>query len=413
MSSKSNIIAGLDVGTSVTSVVAAEVRPEGDLVILGVGTSPSQGLRKGVVINIDATVDSIHRAVEQAEKMAGSEIGSVFASLSGSHIKGFNSNGIVAIKAREVSVLDVDRVIEAARAVAIPLDREVLHVLPQDFIIDGQDGIKEPLGISGVRLEARVHIVTGAVASAQNIVKCANKCGLAVRDIVYSGIASGTAALTPEEQELGICVVDIGGGTTDLAVYHGGAVKHTSVIPIGGAHITNDIASGLRTPISAAESMKCEYGSATTHLSFGHETLEVPSTGGHPPRILSRSVLAEIIEPRIHEIFSIVQKELVRSGCKDLLTSGLVITGGTSSLSGIAQAAQEALGMPVRCGKSLMGSHAGMSGLSELISSPALSAAAGLVRHAANSRNSLHIDVGQSKIARRIKNVARWIGEHF
>ena len=262
MGSSNNLIAGIDIGTSKTDVVIGERGPSGEISIIGVGTSPSRGLRKGVVINIEATVEAISSAVSQAEAMAGTEIRSVFASISGSHIKGFNSHGIVGIKNKEVSQDDVDRVIEAAKAVAIPLDREVLHVLPQEYIIDEQDGIREPRGMSGVRLESRVHIITGAVASAQNIVKCANRCGLSVDDIVLSTLAGARAVLTPEEMELGVCLIDFGGGTTDITVFHNSAVKHTSVLSIGGSHVTNDIAAGLRTPVAAAERIKCAYGTA-------------------------------------------------------------------------------------------------------------------------------------------------------
>ena len=287
MAAKSNIIVGLDIGTCMITVSVGEVVSDGKINLIGVGTSPSKGLRKGVVINIEATVESISKAISQAETMAGAEIRAVFASISGSHIRGLNSHGIVGIRNKEVSAYDIEKVIEAAKAVAIPMDREILHVLPQEFIIDEQDGIREPLGISGVRLEARVHIVTGAVASAQNIVKCANKCGLNVKDIVLSSLASGKAVLSPEEQELGVCLVDIGGGTADIAVFHGGAVRYTSVVSIGGNHITNDIAAGLRTPIAAAEEIKCRHGAAISSLIGKSDTIEVPSTGDRSSRILS------------------------------------------------------------------------------------------------------------------------------
>lgn len=408
MASKSNIIVGLDIGTTNITVVVAEAQSAEQLDVIGIGSSPSRGLRKGVVINIEATVNSIAKSVEEAETMAGCEIGSVYASLSGSHIKGFNSHGIVGIKSKEVSRQDVEKVIEAAKAVAIPLDREVLHVLPQEFIIDDQDGIKEPLGISGVRLEAKVHIVTGSVASAQNVVKCANRCGLSVQDIVLSSIASGKAAVSPEEQELGVCLIDIGGGTTDLTVFHAGAVKHTSVIAVGGSHLTNDIAAGLRTPIAAAEAIKCKYGTALLSLVGEDETVEVPSTGGRPPRVLSKLVLAEIIEPRIQEVFTLVQRELIRSGCDELLTSGLVLTGGTASLSGIAGVAEEVFDLPVRVSSPLR-----VGGLSDLVSSPECATAVGLVMYGMKAQTAARFAAGRAGMRGRVKRAANWFRDQF
>lgn len=408
MAIKQNCIVGLDIGTTNTTVLVAAVQPDDKIQVIGVGTAPSRGLRKGVVINIEATVSSIEQAVTQAETMAGQEITAVYAALSGSHIKGLNSHGIVGIKHREVSHDDIERVIEAAKAVAIPMDREVLHVLPQEFIIDDQDGIKEPLGISGVRLEARVHIVTGAVASAQNIVKCANKCGLAVHDIVFAGIASGRSVVSPEEQELGVCVIDIGGGTTEFTVFHHGAVKHTSVIPVGGNHISNDIAAGLRTPIASAEEIKIRYGTAVASLVGKDETIEVPSTGGREPRVISKTVLADIIEPRVSEICILLQKELVRAGVDELLTSGVVITGGGANLAGICQVAEVIFNLPVR-----VGHPRGLSGLSELVSTPEYATAAGLVLYgvAASKAGKGHSSRGVfSKMMRKVGN---WLGEHF
>lgn len=408
MAARSDIVVGLDIGTTNITVVVAQVLPDSRIDVIGVGTSPSRGLRKGVVINIEATVASIAKAVGQAETMAGCEITSVFAAISGSHIKGFNSHGIVGVKNKEVNAQDIERVIEAAKAVAIPLDREVLHVLPQEFIIDEQDGIREPLGISGVRLEARVHIVTGAVASAQNIVKCANRCGLGVQDIVLAPLASGRAVISNEEQELGVCLIDMGGGTTDLTVFYGGAVKHTAVLSVGGNHITNDIAAGLRTPIAAAEEIKCRYGTALLSLVSKEETVEVPSTGGREPRVLSKVVLSEIIEPRVTEIFTLAQRELVRSGCFDYLTSGLVLTGGCASLSGIAKVAEQVFNLPVR-----VGAPAGITGLSDLVSAPEYSTAVGLVLYGAHHVGAARSTGGKSFVTRWARKVGNWIGEQF
>lgn len=408
MAAKSNLLVGLDIGTSAIKVVVAERLPDRKLNILGLGSSPSRGLRKGVVINIEATVDSISKAVSQAETMAGSQIGSVYASISGSHIKGFNSHGIVAIRNKEVSAYDVEKVIEAAKAVAIPLDREVLHVLPQEFIIDEQDGIREPLGIAGVRLEAKVHIVTGAVASGQNIVKCANRCGLVVHDIVLASLASARAVLSPEEQELGVALIDIGGGTADLIVLHGGAVKHTSVVSVGGNHITNDIAAGLRTPISAAEEIKCKYGTALNSMVSRDETLEVPSTGGRAGRVLSKLVLSEIIEPRVMEMFTLLHKELIRSGCDELLTSGLVLTGGCANLNGVQQVAEQVFNLPVRVGQPV-----GIGGLADLVRSSEYAAAVGLVISGSLGAEVGRVPAGKWGFSQVMKRAGNWLTEHF
>ncbi len=408
MVNKSNVIVGLDIGTTTISVVVAEAFPDGKLDVIGIGSAPSRGLRKGVVINIEATVESIGKAVAQAETMAGCEIHSVYAAISGSHIKGLNSHGIVGVKSKEVSPGDIERVIEAAKAVAIPLDREVLHVLPQEFIIDEQDGIREPLGISGVRLEAKVHIVTGAVASAQNIVKCANRCGLTVKDIVLGAIASGKAVVTAEEQELGVCLVDIGGGTSDLTVFHNGAVKHTSVLSVGGNHITNDIAAGLRTPLSSAEEIKCRYGAASVNLVSKDETIEVPSTGGRQARVLSKLVLSEIIEPRVTELFTLVQKDLIRAGCDELLTSGIVLTGGSANLSGIAQVAEQVFNLPVR-----VGTPSGVGGLTDLVRGPQHATAVGLVLYGQSVIGKARLSGQAGSVRTVLRRVGNWFGEHF
>lgn len=378
MANRSDIVVGLDIGTTKVACIVAQRTDTGGLDIVGIGTHPSTGLRKGVVINIEATVESIRHAVKEAELMAGCKIENVYAGIAGSHIKGQNSNGIVAINNKEVTARDIERVIDAARAVAIPMDREILHILPQEYIVDEQDGIREPLGMSGVRLEAKVHIVTGAVTSAQNIVKSCERCGLNVNDIVLEPIASAEAVLDAEEKELGVALVDVGGGTTDVTIFHAGAVKHTAVLPVGGNHITNDISAGLRTPQSSAEEIKRRYGNATTSLVREGETVEVPSTGGREPRILSRIVLAEIIEPRVEEILTLVHREIIRSGLDEFLGAGVVLTGGTVLLEGMAEAAERSLQMPVRIGYPV-----GVGGLVDVVNSPEFSTGVGLVLYGA------------------------------
>ena len=334
MSRQEDLIVGLDIGTTKICVIVAELTENG-IDIVGIGTHPSRGLRKGVVVNIDATVDSIKQAVEEAELMADCEITSVFAGIAGGHIRGFNSHGVVAVKDREVREGDVKRVIDAAKAVAIPMDREVIHVIPQEFIIDDQDGIREPLGMSGVRLEAKIHIVTAAVTSAQNIVKCANKAGLNVIDIVLEPLASAEACLAEDERELGVCLIDMGGGTTDLAVFADGAIKHTSVLGLGGYHISNDIAVGLRTPFEEAERIKKKFGVAAARFLSSDDVISVPSVGGRRPRQVSRKILCEIIEPRVDEILSLARQALVKAGLEDRIPSGVVLTGGCSALEGL------------------------------------------------------------------------------
>jgi cell division protein FtsA len=416
MATPSSLIAGLDIGTSSIKVVVGERRQGADsepkIEILGVGSCPSRGLRKGVVVNIEGTVAAIGKAVAQAETMAGCEIHSVFASISGNHLKSLNSNGIAGIKSKEVAQPDIERVIEAAKAVAIPMDREILHVIPQEFVIDEQDGVRDPLGISGVRLEARVHIITGAIASAQNIVKCANRCGLAVQDIVAAPIASARAVLSEEEQELGVCVLDIGGGVTSICVFRNGAVKFTSVLAIGGNHITNDIAAGLRTPLAAAERIKCEFGAAASVGSgtgfVRSQTIEVPSVGGRPARVLSKDVLADIIEPRVSEIFSLVQRELERADCAENLTSGIVLTGGTAQLSGIVEVAERAFNLPVRTATPV-----GVSGLQELVKGSEYATAVGLVLYGSSYAGPSRVVAGGGRFGRAVRRMTGWFAEHF
>jgi cell division protein FtsA len=379
---KGELIVGLDIGTTKITCIVGELTPDG-LDVVGIGTQPSRGLRKGVVINIDATVASIRRAVEEAELMAGCEITSVYAGIAGGHIRGFNSQGVVAIKDQEVRQSDLERVLDAARAINIPQDREILHVLPQEFIIDEQDGIREPLGMSGVRLEAKVHIVTAAASSAQNIIKCCAKTGLSVADIVLEPLASAEAVLADEEKELGVALVDIGGGTTDLAIFVNGAIQHTSVIPIGGGHLTNDIAVGLRTPMQEAERIKVRHGSAQSSLLDRDETIEVPSVGGRPPRVLSRRILCEIIEPRVEEIFQLVRHEIQKAGHEDLLASGVVLTGGSTLLHGMPELAEEVLGLPVR-----RGVPRGVGGLVDVVKSPQYATAVGLLHYGMRASRS-------------------------
>jgi cell division protein FtsA len=370
---KENIIVGLDVGTTKISAIVGEVNENG-VEIIGIGTQPSRGMRKGVVINIDATVESIRKAVEEAELMAGAQITSVYCAIAGSHIRGFNSHGIVAVKNREVQESDVKRVLDAARAVAIPMDREVLHVLPQEYIVDEQDGIMEPLGMSGVRLEAKVHIVTAAVTSTQNIIRCCNRTGLEVKDIVLGQLAASEAVLIPDEKELGAVLVDIGGGTTDLVVFSQGAVRQTAVFGLGGNHLTNDIAVGLRTPLVESEKIKTKYGCALTAMVKKEEMIEVPSVGGRRSRNLSRQILAEIIEPRMEEIFSLVHREILKSGYENLIPSGVVLTGGTASLEGLPELVEQIFNLPVR-----RGYPAGVGGLMDVVNNPMYATGVGLV----------------------------------
>ena len=378
------LIVGLDIGTSKVLAIVGEVNPIGQVEVIGVGHHPSRGMKKGVVVNIESTVQSIQRAVEEAELMAGCQIHSVFAGIAGSHINSFNSHGIVAIKDKEVGSSDVDRVIEAARALAIPADQRLLHILPQEFIIDKQEGIREPIGMSGVRLESKVHIVTGAVSAAQNIIKCVRRCGLEVDDIILEQLASSMSVLSDDEQELGVCLVDIGGGTTDISVFTEGAIRHTAVIPIAGDQVTNDIAVALRTPTQYAEDIKKKYGCALTQLARHDESIEVPSVGDRPPRKLSRQTLAEVIEPRIEELYGLVQAELRRSGFEDMVGSGIVLTGGSSKMEGMIDLAEEVFHMPVRMG---IPQHVG--GLKGVVQNPVFATGVGLVMYGAKIRDGV------------------------
>ncbi len=408
MGKKNSIIVGLDIGTSKVCAIVGEVIEQG-IEVIGVGSHISEGLRKGVVINIESTVNSIKKAVEEAELMAGCEINSVFTGIAGGHIKGFNSHGIVAVKHKEVTQRDVDRVIDAAKAVAIPMDREVLHILPQEYIIDDQDGIKEPLGMSGVRLESKVHIVTGAVASAQNIIKCCNRTGLNVADVALEPLASAEAVLTPEEKELGVALVDMGGGTTDIALFHDGAVKHTVVLAIGGNHLTSDIAAGPRTPIGEAERIKQKYGYARTSMVTEDERVEVPSVGGRNFRTISRQILSEIIEPRMEEILQLIQREIAKSGYQESLASGVVMTGGSTLLPGIIEMAEEILGVPVR-----LGVPTRVGGLMDVVSSPIYATGVGLVLYGMKRQDKNFFCIREDRLFSKARyRMTDWLSEFF
>jgi len=373
------IIVGLDIGTTKICAVVGEAQPDG-VEIIGIGSHPSEGLRKGVVINIDNTVNSIKEAIEEAETMAGCEISSVYAGIAGGHIKGFNSHGVIGLKEKEVTKKDIDRVIEAARAVAIPMDREVIHTLVQEFIVDDQGGILDPLGMSGVRLEAKIHIVTGAVTSAQNIIKCANRAGLDVHDIILESLASSEAVLSKEERNLGVALIDFGGGTTDIAVFSRGSIKHTSVLSLGGDNLTYDIAIGLRTPKLEAEKIKIKYGCGFSALINKDETIEVPDVGGRKPRVLSRQILGEILEPRVEEIFYLIYRELMQSGYEDMMNSGVVVTGGSAELPGVPEMAEQIFNTPARVGYPQR-----INGLVEIVNKPMYATAVGLVLYGAKA----------------------------
>lgn len=408
MAKQNNIVVGLDIGTTKICAIVGEIAEDG-INIVGIGTHPSSGLRKGVVINIESTVESIKKAIEEAELMSGVEINNIYTGIAGGHIKGFNSHGVVALKDREVQKSDIQRVIDAAKAVAIPLDREVIHIVPQEYVIDDQDGIKEPMGMAGVRLEAKVHIVTGAISSAQNIIKCCNQAGLNVGDIVLQQLASAASVLTKDEKELGVAIVDIGGGTTDIAIFSGGSLVHTAVLSLGGNHITSDIAVGLRTPTNEAEKIKCKYGCAMSSMVNHDETIEVPSVGGRKPRIISRQVLTDIIEPRVEELFALVHREIIKSGYEDLLASGLVITGGQSSMEGMTEMAEFIFDLPVKRGIPI-----GIGGLSDVVNSPMYATGVGLVIYGSRSKQTNKFKVRDHNIYGKVKmRMKEWMGELF
>ncbi len=390
-----DLVVGLDIGTSKVLALVGEVTAEGAIEVIGMGSQPSRGLKKGVVVNIESTVQSIQRAVEEAELMADCEINAVYAGIAGSHVRSLNSHGVVAIRDREVTHGDVEHVIDAAKAVAIPADQRILHVLPQEFLIDGQEGIRDPIGMSGVRLEAKVHIVTGADSAAQNIIKCVQRCGLAVEDVVLEQLASSLAVLTDDERELGVCLVDVGGGTTDIAVFCGGAIRHTAVIPIAGDQVTNDIAVSMRTPTQYAEDIKLRYACALSQLANPDESIEVPSVGDRPARRLARQTLAEIVEPRYEELFNLIREELRRSGFEELIAAGLVLTGGSARMEGAIELAEEIFHVPVRLGVPTQ-----VNGLGEVIRNPIYSTGVGLLQFARENT------VGAGRVGMLAGNVA-------
>ncbi len=404
-----NLLVGLDIGTSKVVAIVGEVSAEGQLEVIGLGSHPSRGLKKGVVVNIESTVQSIQRAIEEAELMAGCEIHSVYAGIAGSHIRSLNSHGIVAIRDNEVVNNDVERVIDAARAVAIPADQKILHILPQEFVIDGQEGIREPIGMSGVRLEARVHIVTGAVSAAQNIVKCVRRCGLEVDDVILQQLASSYAVLTEDEKELGVCLCDIGGGTTDIAIYSNGSIHHSTVIPIAGDQVTNDIAVALRTPTHHAEDIKLKYACALPQLANPDETIEVPSVGDRAPRRLVRQTLAEVVEPRYEELFTLAHAELKRSGFEGMVASGVVLTGGGAKMDGAIDLAEEVFNMPVRMGVPQL-----VSGLSEVVRNPIYATGVGLLMFGNQADHYLSGHGSQTDSGKGVwERMKRWFHGNF
>jgi cell division protein FtsA len=410
MAKHEKLLVGLDIGTTKICVIVGEIVEDKRIDIIGIGTHPSKGLKKGMVINIDSTVESVKRAVEEAELMAGVEINSVYTGIAGGHIQGLNGRGVIAVKEGEITRGDIERVLDAAKVVSIPIDREILHVIPQEFIVDGQDGIRDPLGMSGTRLEVCVHIITGAVTSAQNIVKCVKRAGLETMDVVLQPLASSEAVLTQEEKDLGVMVVDIGGGTTDLAIFVEGAVRHTAVLPIGGNHLTNDIAIGLRTPPQEAEKLKIRYGCALTEMVKENETIEVSSVGGRAPRIMSRQLLSEVIEPRAEEIFTLVATEIEKAGFEDKVPSGVVLTGGSSLTPGMVELCEQILNLPTR-----IGVPSNMGGLIDIVRSPMYSTGVGLLIYAYQSQASKMAVSSQKKgfVSRVNEKMKEWAKDFF
>jgi len=411
MSYEDEIIVGLDIGTTKVCAIIGQINEYEALDIIGVGVSPSRGLRKGVVVNIESTVNSVATAVEKAELMAGIEVKSVYSGIAGGHIEGINSRGVVAVSSRskEITEIEVERVIDAAKALALPMEREVIHVIPQEFVVDSQEGIKDPIGMSGVRLEAEVHIVTGAVASAQNIVKSVNRAGYAVNDIVLEPLASALSTLKDDEKELGVVLIDIGGGTTDVLVYLNGSIWHTNVIAMGGNHVTSDISIGLRTPVNAAEEIKKQWGVASSELVEPDEMIEVPNVGGRNPTRIPRQILAEIIQPRMEEIFFLVKSDLEKKDFKDVLSGGVVLTGGASLLEGTDKVAENVFEMPVR-----FGSPSGVGGLTEEVSSPEFATGVGLIQYGLKARpESFMENRGAGLFANIKKRMGNWLGEFF
>ncbi len=404
-----NLIVGLDIGTSKIVTIVAELLPEGTLKVIGLGQHPSRGLKKGVVINIDSTMQAIQRSIEEAELMADCKIKTVFTGIAGNHIKSLNSHGMVKIKDAEVTQMDVDRVVETARAVALPADQQILHILTQEFIIDGQDDVREPLGMSGMKLEVKVHIVTGAVAAAQNIIKCIKRCGLEVSDLILQPLASSIAVLTEDEKELGVCLVDIGGGTTDIAVFKNGAIRHTAVIAIAGDQITNDVAVAFRTPTQSAEDIKIKHGCALRQLADAREAVEVPGVDGREARQLSLQTLAEVIEPRVVELYELVLQELRRSGMEEMIAAGIVITGGSAMMRGMLELGEEIFHMPVR-----MGMPRYVGGLSEVVSNPRYATGVGLILMGKQQlERHLTVQMESSSVGRVFDKMKSWFQGNF
>lgn len=403
-----NLVVALDIGTSKIAALVGEVNPEGIMEVIGFGEHPSRGLKRGVVVNIESTVQSIKRAIQEAELMAGCDIHSAYAGIAGSHIKGFNSHGIVAIRDREVHQTDIDRVIDAAKALAIPADQKILHILPQEFIVDAQEGVREPVGMSGVRLEAKVHLVTALVSAAQNITKCIRLCGLQVDDIVLEQLASSYAVLSDDEKELGVCLIDIGGGTTDIAIFTDGAIRHTAVIPIAGDHVTNDIAVALRTPTQYAEQIKIKHANVLHQAIDSTETIQVPSVANRAPKQVQKRALAQVAAARYEELFALVLAEIRRSGFEDLIAAGMVITGGASRLPGVIGLAESIFHMPVRLG---LPQH--INGLMDVRENPSYSTGVGLLLHGLHQQQSLQpfqFNPGMTSVWSRMRN---WFNGNF
>ncbi len=408
MGRKSDVLVGLDIGTTKTTAIVGEVTETG-IDIIGIGTSPAKEMRKGIVVNIDNMVESIKTAVEDAEHMSGCRINSTYVGISGSHVKGQNSLGIVSIKGREVDEDDVQRAVEASRAIAIPIDREIMHVLPQNYVVDGQDGIKDPIGMSGVRLEAKVHIVTGSSSSIQNIMKSVSRVGLDIDGIVMEQLAASEAVLSPDEKDLGVALIDIGGANTAIAIFAEGSIKHTAILPVGGNYLTSDIATGLRTPLNEAEIIKLKYGCALTSMIPKEETIRVPSVGGREDREVSRQILGRIVEPRMEEILNFVSKEIVRSGFEDMLAAGVVLTGGTSLLYGINELAEQVFDMPAR-----RGNPTGVGGLADVVNSPAHVVGVGLIVYGSKqlADDSLY-GKKSSLFGNMTRRIKKWISDFF
>ncbi|MDQ8038821.1 MAG: cell division protein FtsA [Rickettsiella sp.] len=402
-----NVIVGLDIGTSKVNALVGEVKPDG-IEVIGLGVHPSLGLKRGVVVDIDATVNSIQQAVGEAEAMAGYPVRSVYTGIAGNHIRSLNSHGIVAIQSQEVTHADVERVIDAARAVAIPADRKILHILPQEFIIDSQEGIREPIGMSGVRLEAKVHMVTGAASAAQNIIKCIQRCGLEVSEIILEQLASSQSVLTEDEKELGVCLIDIGGGTTDIAIFTQGAIRFTSVIPIAGDQVTNDIAVALRTPTQSAEQIKRKYACALAELANSDELVEVTGVGDRPGRTLSKRALAEVVEPRYEELFRLVKTELHRSGFEEFLAAGIVLTGGASNVNGSVELAEKIFKLPVR-----LGNPQYVNGNNEVTNNGMYATGTGLLLYGYQQQCEQRKQPNHAMFRGKLARMKNWLRENF